>query len=121
MFATWQQEQNVTLLQQKNDLFLQLSSEQDNAGESEERIEALVNQKAEMEEQLKDMEDRLAEEESGGEQLEAAKRKLEDEGKALKENIQDLELNIQKVSILLDIGNGSVCLFKIQDGWYTQN
>jgi hypothetical protein len=38
--------QNVTLLEQKNDLFLQLQTEQDNVTDLEQRVEQLVTQKA---------------------------------------------------------------------------
>jgi len=46
------EEQNVTLLQTKNDLFLQLQAEQDNISDLEERISQLVNQKGNYEEQV---------------------------------------------------------------------
>lgn len=46
------EEQNVTLLQAKNDLFLQLQAEQDNVSDLEERIAQLVNQKGDYEEQV---------------------------------------------------------------------
>jgi len=46
------EEQNVTLLQAKNDLFLQLQAEQDNISDLEERIQQLVNQKGDYEEQV---------------------------------------------------------------------
>ena len=46
------QEQNVTLLQAKNDLFLQLQSEGDTLTECEEKIVNLVQQKAEYENQV---------------------------------------------------------------------
>ena len=39
------EEQNVTLLQQKNDLYLQLQAEQDNLAHAEERVQQLVVQK----------------------------------------------------------------------------
>lgn len=47
------EEQNVTLLQTKSDLFLQLQAEQDNVSDLEERIAQLVNQKGDYEEQVK--------------------------------------------------------------------
>jgi len=46
------EEQNVTLLQTKSDLFLQLQAEQDNVVDLEERIAQLVNQKGDYEEQV---------------------------------------------------------------------
>ena len=47
------------LLQQKNDLFLSLQTEQDTLTECEDKIVSLVNQKAEYEQQRKEYEDRL--------------------------------------------------------------
>jgi len=44
------EEQNVTLLQTKSDLFLQLQAEQDNVADLDERIAQLVNQKGDYEE-----------------------------------------------------------------------
>lgn len=46
------EEQNVTLLQTKSDLFLQLQAEQDNVVDLEERIAQLVNTKGDYEEQV---------------------------------------------------------------------
>jgi len=39
------EEQNVSLLQSKNDLFLQLQAEMNNTSDMEERIQQLVHQK----------------------------------------------------------------------------
>ena len=44
------EEQNVTLLQTKSDLFLQLQAEQDNVADLDERITQLINQKGDYEE-----------------------------------------------------------------------
>ena len=66
----------MTLLQTKNDLFLQLQSEHDTLAEHEEKIVTLVEQKAEYENQIKEYEERLNEEELNGENLEAAKRRV---------------------------------------------
>ena len=60
------EEQNVTLLQSKNDLFLQLQAEQDSMSDQEERIQQLVQQKADYESQLKELEERISEEEEIG-------------------------------------------------------
>merc|ERR1719228_1471960 len=92
------EEQNVMLLQAKNDLFLQLQAEQDSLGDSEERVQQLVLQKAEMEQQIKDFEERLGEEEGAFEEMEGKKKKLEEEIGHLKNDIQDMELNLQKSS-----------------------
>merc|ERR1712168_236198 len=54
------EEQNVVLLQAKNDIYLQLQAEQDNLNEAEERIEQLVQQKGNYEEHLRELEARLA-------------------------------------------------------------
>ena len=70
----------MTLLQTKNDLFLQLQSEQDTLTDCEEKIVNLVEQKAEYENQIKEYEERLNEEESTSEGLEAAKRKVSERG-----------------------------------------
>ncbi|KAF6776908.1 hypothetical protein AHF37_03477, partial [Paragonimus kellicotti] len=43
------EEQNVTVLQQKNDLFLQLQTEQDSLAEAEEKISSLVLQRGDLE------------------------------------------------------------------------
>ena len=51
----------MTLLQAKNDLFVQLQTEQDTLAECEDKIVALVNQKAEYESQIKEYEDRWVE------------------------------------------------------------
>ena len=51
----------MTLLQTKNDLFLQLQTEQDTLAECEDKIVTLVNQKAEYESQIKEYEDRWVE------------------------------------------------------------
>ena len=75
------QEQNVTLLQAKNDLFVQLQTEQDTLAECEDKIVALVNQKAEYENQVKEYEERLNEEENSNEKLEGDKRKVRGWGK----------------------------------------
>ena len=91
------EEQNVTLLQAKNDLFLQVQAEQDNMNDAEERISQLVTQKADYEQQIKDMEERLQDEEGSCDQLEELKRKLEEGVDKLKTDVEDLETNLQKV------------------------
>lgn len=44
--------QNVKLLQEKNDLFLQLEAERSGAGDIEERLQKTITQKADLESQL---------------------------------------------------------------------
>jgi len=90
------EEQNVTLLQAKNDLFLQLQAEQDTISDSEERVEQLIKQKAEYEERLKDFEDRLNEEETAYEELELRKKKLEEDAQNFRTDIQDLDITLRK-------------------------
>jgi len=90
------EEQNVTLLQAKNDLFLQLQTEQDSLTDAEERILQLVTSKADFEEQIKELEERLSDEEGSSEELEAVRAKLEEEGDRLRADIENLELTLQK-------------------------
>ncbi|PAA70003.1 hypothetical protein BOX15_Mlig001576g2 [Macrostomum lignano] len=90
------EEQNVTLLQQKNDIFLQLQAEQDTLADAEEKIESLIKQKADFESQLKELEDRLLDEEDAANELEGVKKKMEGEMDELKKDIDDLEQSLQK-------------------------
>ncbi|XP_064621492.1 myosin heavy chain, striated muscle-like isoform X3 [Lineus longissimus] len=90
------EEQNVTLLQQKNDLFLQVQAEQDNLSDAEEKIAKFITQRADMETQIKELEDRLAEEENAADGLEDVKKKLEGTMDGLKKDIEDLEGNLHK-------------------------
>jgi len=90
------EEQNVTLAQAKNDLVIQLQTEQDSLAEAEERVQQLVLQHADFEAQIKEMEERIGEGEGATEELEAKKKKLEGEIGNLKNDIQDMELNLQK-------------------------
>ena len=57
------EEQNLTLKEAKEDMFLQLQTEQDKLSDAEERIEQLIGQKGDFTEKLKDLEERLADEE----------------------------------------------------------
>ena len=57
------EEQNLNLKSEKDDMFLQLQTEQDKLSDAEERIEQLLAQKGDSTEKLKDLEERLAEEE----------------------------------------------------------
>ncbi|XP_013068443.2 myosin heavy chain, striated muscle-like isoform X4 [Biomphalaria glabrata] len=90
------EEQNVSLLQAKNDLYIQLQAEQDNLIDAEEKIEKLISQKVEYEQQIKEMEERLLDEEDAAAELEEKKKKMEAENKALKEDIEDLENSLAK-------------------------
>ncbi|KAL4239400.1 hypothetical protein ACF0H5_000216 [Mactra antiquata] len=90
------EEQNVTLLQQKNDMYLQLQAEQDTLIDAEEKIERLIQQKADFEQQLKDLEERLLDEEDAAAELEAVRKKMESEAVELKKDIEDLETALAK-------------------------
>ncbi|KAL8612467.1 hypothetical protein ACOMHN_058595 [Nucella lapillus] len=90
------EEQNVTLLQAKNDLYLQLQAEQDNLGDYEEKIEKLVTQKADYEQQLKEMEEKLLDQEDESGELGDKCKKMGDEIKDLKADVEDMENALAK-------------------------
>ncbi|XP_063063309.1 myosin-7-like isoform X2 [Engraulis encrasicolus] len=91
------EEKTVTLLQEKNDLTLQVQTEQDNLGDAEERCEGLIKNKIQLESKIKELTERLEDEEEMSSELTAKKRKLEDESSELKKDIDDLELTLAKV------------------------
>ncbi|XP_060940855.1 myosin-7-like isoform X2 [Limanda limanda] len=91
------EEKMVSLLQEKNDLHLQVQSEQDNLCDAEERCEGLIKNKIQMEAKAKELTERLEDEEEMNAELTAKKRKLEDECSELKKDIDDLELTLAKV------------------------
>ncbi|XP_075887459.1 myosin-7-like [Nelusetta ayraudi] len=91
------EEKMVTLLQEKNDLQLQVQSEQDNLCDAEERCEGLIKSKIQLEAKIKEFTERLEDEEEMNAELTAKKRKLEDECSELKKDIDDLELTLAKV------------------------
>uniref|UniRef100_A0A6G1S6V3 Myosin heavy chain, muscle n=1 Tax=Aceria tosichella TaxID=561515 RepID=A0A6G1S6V3_9ACAR len=88
--------QNVKLLQEKNDLFLQLEAAQNTAGDIEEQVSRVTAQKRELESQLTDIQDRLAHEEEQHNHLSQQKRKLEQELSHSKKQAEDLEMALQK-------------------------
>ncbi|XP_021367481.1 myosin heavy chain, striated muscle-like [Mizuhopecten yessoensis] len=90
------EEQNVTLLEQKNDLFLQLQTIEDSMGDKEEQVEKLIMQKADFEARLKELEERLLDEEDASADLEGIKKKMEQDNQNLKKDIGDLENTLQK-------------------------
>ncbi|KAJ8318328.1 hypothetical protein KUTeg_003419 [Tegillarca granosa] len=90
------EQQNVTLMEQKNDMYLSLQTEQDNLIEAEEKIEKLISQKADYESQLKELEERLLDEEDAAAELEELKKKLGAENDDLKKDIEDLENSLAK-------------------------
>ncbi|XP_061095231.1 myosin-7-like [Conger conger] len=91
------EEKMVTLLQEKNDLQLQVQTEQDNLGDAEERCEGLIKNKIQLEAKVKELTERLEDEEEMNSEITAKKRKLEDECSELKKDIDDLELTLAKV------------------------
>uniref|UniRef100_A0A1W7RA59 Myosin heavy chain, muscle n=1 Tax=Hadrurus spadix TaxID=141984 RepID=A0A1W7RA59_9SCOR len=88
--------QNVKLLQEKNDIFLQLDAERTGAGDVEERLQKTISLKVDLEQQLQELQDRLGHEEDAHASLNSAKKKLEGEISSMKKDIEDLELTIQK-------------------------
>jgi len=90
------EEQNVTLLQQKNDMFSQLQAGGDTCSDLEEKLSLLINQKGELNDTLKEMEEKLADLEGGSEEMLEKLKKLEDANHDMKKNNENLELNLQK-------------------------
>ncbi|XP_067107344.1 myosin-7-like [Osmerus mordax] len=91
------EEKMVSLVQEKNDLNLQVQTEQDSLGDAEERCEGLIKSKIQLEAKSKELTERLEDEEEMNAELTAKKRKLEDECSELKKDIDDLELTLAKV------------------------
>ncbi|CAL9694873.1 unnamed protein product [Knipowitschia caucasica] len=91
------EEKMVSLLQEKNDLQMQVSSEGECLADAEERCEGLIKSKIQQEAKLKETTERLEDEEEINAELTAKKRKLEDECSELKKDIDDLELTLAKV------------------------
>ncbi|CAL1296901.1 unnamed protein product [Larinioides sclopetarius] len=88
--------QNVKLLQEKNDIFLQLESERTGAGDVEERLAKTISIKNDLEGQLQELQERLSSEEDAHANLSSGKKKLEGEISNLKKELEDLQLVIQK-------------------------
>ncbi|CAL8397728.1 unnamed protein product [Arctogadus glacialis] len=91
------EEKMVSLLQEKNDLQLQVQTDQDGLSDAEERCEGLIKNKIQLEAKSKELTERLEDEEEMNSELTAKKRKLEDECSELKKDIDDLELTLAKV------------------------
>ncbi|XP_075702307.1 uncharacterized protein LOC142666212 [Rhinoderma darwinii] len=91
------EEKMVSILQEKNDLQLQVSSESEGLADAEERCEGLIKSKIQLEAKIKEINERLEDEEESNAELTAKKRKLEDECSELKKDIDDLELTLAKV------------------------
>ncbi|XP_065142127.1 myosin-1 isoform X2 [Paramisgurnus dabryanus] len=90
------EERQVSLVQEKNDLSLQLQAEQDNLADAEERCNLLIKTKIQMEGRIKELLERLEEEEELNSTLLAKKRKLEDECVDLKKDLDNLEVTLAK-------------------------
>uniref|UniRef100_A0A4W4FDA0 Myosin, heavy chain 7B, cardiac muscle, beta a n=1 Tax=Electrophorus electricus TaxID=8005 RepID=A0A4W4FDA0_ELEEL len=91
------EEKQVSLIQEKNDLSLQLQAEQDNLSDAEDRCDLLIKAKIQLEAKVKEMTERLEDEEEMNATLLSKKRKLEDECAELKKDIDDLEITLAKV------------------------
>ncbi|XP_050952317.1 myosin-7 isoform X1 [Labeo rohita] len=91
------EERQISLVQEKNDLSLQLQAEQDNLADAEERCNLLIRAKIQMEGKIKELMERLEDEEEVNATILAKKRKLEDECIELKKDLDDLEITLAKV------------------------
>uniref|UniRef100_A0A671VYH4 Myosin, heavy chain 7B, cardiac muscle, beta a n=1 Tax=Sparus aurata TaxID=8175 RepID=A0A671VYH4_SPAAU len=91
------EERQVSLIQEKNDLSLQLQAEQDNLADAEDRCDLLIKTKIQLEAKVKEILERLEDEEEMSSNVLAKKRKLEDECAELKKDIDDLEITLAKV------------------------
>ncbi|NWY20759.1 MYH7 protein, partial [Aphelocoma coerulescens] len=91
------EEKQVSMIQEKNDLALQLQAEQDNLADAEERCDLLIKSKIQLEAKVKELMERVEDEEEMNSELTAKKRKLEDECAELKKDIDDLEITLAKV------------------------
>ncbi|XP_069013375.1 myosin, heavy chain 7B, cardiac muscle, beta a [Embiotoca jacksoni] len=91
------EERQVSLIQEKNDLSLQLQAEQDNLADAEDRCDLLIKTKIQLEAKVKEIMERLEDEEEMSANVLAKKRKLEDECAELKKDIDDLEITLAKI------------------------
>ncbi|XP_057218621.1 myosin, heavy chain 7B, cardiac muscle, beta a isoform X1 [Triplophysa rosa] len=91
------EEKQVSLIQEKNDISLQLQAEQDNLADAEDRCDLLIKTKIQFEAKVKEMTERLEDEEEINTTILAKKRKLEDECAELKKDIDDLEITLAKL------------------------
>uniref|UniRef100_A0A8D0L1C4 Myosin heavy chain 7B n=1 Tax=Sphenodon punctatus TaxID=8508 RepID=A0A8D0L1C4_SPHPU len=91
------EEKQVSMIQEKNDLSLQLQAEQDNLADAEERCDLLIKSKIQQEAKVKELTERVEDEEEMNSDLTSKKRKLEDECAELKKDIDDLEITLAKV------------------------
>ncbi|NXD30590.1 MYH7 protein, partial [Spelaeornis formosus] len=91
------EEKQVSVIQEKNDLALQLQAEQDNLADTAERCDLLIKSKIQLEAKVKELMEHVEDEEEMNSELTAKKRKLEDECAELKKDIDDLEITLAKV------------------------
>merc|ERR1712048_1296545 len=91
------EESQISLVQEKNDLALQLSTDADSLADAEDRCDQLIRNKIDLEGKIKELQERLEDEEELTNELVGKKRKLEDEVSELKKDIDDLELTLAKV------------------------
>ncbi|XP_046579044.1 myosin heavy chain, striated muscle-like [Haliotis rubra] len=90
------EEQSVTLTEAKNNLFLQVQTQQDTIDDCEERIEQLLKQKEETDVQLKELNESLVEEESKNAMLTEKQKQMDTEICGLKTNVETLEGTVSK-------------------------
>ncbi|XP_067673669.1 myosin heavy chain, striated muscle-like [Haliotis asinina] len=90
------EEQSVTLTEAKNNLFLQVQTQQDTIDDCEERIEQLLKQKEETDVQMKELNDRVLEEESNNAKLTEKQKQMDTEICGLKTNVESLEEAVAK-------------------------
>ncbi|XP_012883976.1 PREDICTED: myosin-15 [Dipodomys ordii] len=86
----------VSLIQEKNDLLLQLQAEQVTLANTEEQCQLLIKSKIQLEARVKELSERVEGEEEINSELIARGRKLEDECSELKKEIDDLETILAK-------------------------
>ncbi|OWA54357.1 Myosin heavy chain, muscle [Hypsibius exemplaris] len=90
------EDKNISLLKEKNDLFIRLQTESASIADVEEKANSLIKQKGELESQLRDAEAALADAEKGTNNVQSQKRKLEQDIQAQKKALEELELTLQK-------------------------
>merc|ERR1712173_145342 len=85
------EESQVTLVQEKSDLVLKLTYEEDTLADAEDRCDQLIRNKIDLEGKLKEVKERLEDEEELTNELVGKKRKLEEEVSTLEEQIAKLQ------------------------------
>uniref|UniRef100_A0AAY4EDG9 Uncharacterized protein n=1 Tax=Denticeps clupeoides TaxID=299321 RepID=A0AAY4EDG9_9TELE len=91
------EERQVSFIQEKSDLSLQLQAEQDNLMDAEDRCNLLIKSKLQLESKVKELTERLEDEEEVSASMLTKKRKLEDQCAELRKDIDDLEITLAKV------------------------